>query len=210
MDAKTPDHAQWMAVLRHRGGLALVLLAVVALGLIAAAGGFRRADASDAARYPEIRAGARVQSGAFALTPLRAWIAAAAPGRQPSGKRYLVLRLRAENLTDSAFAASALLQQDIVWLADGRSDERKAQPMQRADDHTLGVILQPELPSVVDFIWEIPPGQTLRQPVTWGVYGRRYHERGYLQGDGDAGWRQGDPVFKLVLDAGDAPAGPEA
>jgi hypothetical protein len=187
MDAKTPDHTQWMAVLRHRGGLALVLFAVVALGLIAAAGGFRRADASDAA-----------------------WTASAAPGRQPSGKRYLVLRLRAENLTDSAFAASALLQQDIVWLADGRSDERKAQPMQRADDHTLGVILQPELPSVVDFVWEIPPGQTLRQPVTWGVYGRRYQERGYLQGDGDAGWRQGDPLFKLVLDAVDTPAGPEA
>lgn len=210
MNAKTPDRAQWMAMLQHRAGRALVVLAVLALASIAAAGGFRRAVANDDARYPVIAAGARAQTGAFALTPLQAWTAASAPGRQPSGKRFLVLRLRAENLTDSAFAASALLQQDIVWLADGRSDERKAQPMQRADDHTLGVILQPGLPSVIDLVWEIPPGQTLRQPVTWGVYGRRYLERGYLQGDGDAGWRQDDALFKLVLEAAAAPAGAEA
>jgi hypothetical protein len=181
----------------------------VAVASIAAFGGFRRA-AGHAERYSTIEAGARAQTGAFALTPLRAWIAASAPGRQPSDKRYLVLRLRAENHTDSAFAASALLQQDIVWLADGGSDERKPQPMQRADDHTLGVILQPKLPSVIDLAWEIPPGETLRQPVTWGVYGRHYLERGYLQGDGDAGWRQGDALFKLVLKAGEAPPGAEA
>lgn len=210
MNARTPDRAQWMAMLRHRWGRALVVVVAVAVVLVAALGGFRRAVASNAERYPVVGAGVRVQTGAFALTPLQAWTAAAAPGRQPSGKRYLVLRLRAENLTDSAFAASALLQQDIVWLADGRSDERKAQPMQRADDHTLGVILQPKLPSVIDLAWEIPPGEALRQPVTWGVYGRYYLERGYLQGDGDAGWRQGDPLSKLVLKAGDAPPEPEA
>ena len=210
MDAKTPDRAQWMAMLRHRWGRALIVLAIVTVALIAVFGGFRHATTGGAERYPVIGAGARAQTGAFVLTPLRAWTAAAAPGRLPSGKRYLVLRLRAENLTDSAFAAVALMQQDVVWLVDGRSDERKAQPMQRADDHTLGVVLQPKLPSVVDLVWEIPPGQPLRQPVTWGVYGRHYLERGYLQGDGDAGWRQGDALFKLVLKAGDAPPGPEA
>lgn len=209
MNTRARDQAQWWAMLRQRRVRVLLALAVAVVVAIAALGGFRKAGASGVDRYPVFGAGARADSGAFALTPLRAWTADAAPGQSPSGKRYLVLRLRAENLTDSAFAASALLQQDIVWLSDGTSGERKPERMQRADDHTLDVVLQPTLPSMIDLAWEIPAGEDLRQPVAWGVYGRHYVERGYLQGDGDAGWRQDEPLFKWVLTPGDAP-GPDA
>lgn len=198
-------------LLQHRWGRALLLLAAVALLAIAAMGGFRRAGAVPGSRYPVAGLGERVETGAFALTPLRAWATDAPPGQLPRpGKRYLVLRLRAENLTESAFAAVALLQQDVVWLPDGRSGERKPEPMRRVDDHTLYVALQPGLPVLVDLAWEIPAGEALRKPPTWGVYGRHYVERGYLQGEGDAGWKQGDPQLKLVLPAGKAPPAEEA
>lgn len=206
-NTRPSDQEQLRALLRHRWGRALLAAAAVALLAVAAAGGFRKAG-TQGARYPVSGAGQRMETGAFALTPLRGWTADALPGQQPGGKRYVLLRLRAENLTESGFAAAALLQQDIVWLPDGRPPERKADTMRRADDGTLSFVLQPRLPAVLDIAWEVPPGETPRSPLTWGVYGRHYAERGYLQGDGDAGWKQDDPLFKIVLDAGAPP--PEA
>ena len=200
------DREQWRAMFGHRLGRGLLAMAALVLVVIAATGGFRRAQSLPGKDYRVLGAGQRVETGAFALVPLRAWQADAPPGTLPrAGKRYLVLRLRAENRTDIAFAASALLQQDVVWLPDGRSNERKAEPMRRADDHTLGVVLQPALPVVIDLAWEVPVGETLREPPTFGVYARHYVERGYLQGDGDAGWRQGDPLAKLALAIAAAP-----
>lgn len=202
------DGEQWKALLLHRWGRRLSIAAVLALVAVAAFGGFRPARETAGQRHPVVGAGQRVETGAFALTPMQVWQADAPPGRKPrGGERFVVLRLRAENMTETAFAASALMQDDVVWLPDGRSNERKPEPMERADDHTLGVVLQPALPVVVDLFWKVPAGESVRLPPTFGVYARHYVERGYLQGEGDAGWKQGAPLAKLVLPA--APSPPE-
>lgn len=205
--APPTDPQQWMAIARHRWGRRALLVAVLAVLAIAAAGGFRRADSLPGARHPVLVAGQTVETGAFAITPLQAWLADAPPGAYPRpGKRFLMLRVRVENRTDEAFAASALFAQDVVWLPDGRSNERKAQPLRRADDHTLTVQLQPGVPVLVDMAWEFDAAEPVRTPPTWGVYARRFFERGYLQGEGDAGWKQDAPLAKFVLAAGAAPA----
>lgn len=204
--APPTDQQQWIAILRHRWGRIALLLAALAVAAVAAAGGLRRAASLPGARHPVLAAGQSVETGAFAVTPLQAWVADAPPGAYPRpGKRVLMLRLRVENRTDQAFAASALFSQDVVWLPDGRSNERKAQPLRRADDHTLTVQLQPGVPVLVDMAWEFDAAEPLRAPPTWGVYARRFVERGYLQGEGDAGWKQDAPLAKIVLEAGAAP-----
>jgi hypothetical protein len=204
--ARSTDQQQWIAILRHRWGRVLLLLAALAVAVIAASGGFQRASSLPGARHPVLAAGQSVDTGAFAITPLRAWVADAPPGAYPqAGKRVLVLRLRVENRTDAAFAAAALFAQDVVWLPDGRSNERKAQPLRRADDHTLTVQLQPGVPVLVDMAWEFDAGQPVSMPPTWGVYARRFVERGYLQGEGDAGWKQDAPLARIVLEPGAPP-----
>ncbi len=205
--ATRDDRQQWAALMRHRGVRVLLALGLLAVAATAALGGFRKSGGAVAARLPVLSAGQRAESGAFAITPLSAWVADAEPGQSPGIRRYLVLRMRAENLTGTAFAASALLQQDVVWLPTGRGNERKAEPMRRADDHTLFVLLQPGQPTVIDIAWELPAGAAPPTRAVWGVYARDYIERGYLQGDGDAGWRQTQPGFKLELDTGAPPAG---
>ncbi len=206
-DAARDDRQQWAALLRHRWIRALLALGLAALLATAALGGFRKSGGAAAGRLPVLAAGQRADSGAFAITPLRAWVADAQPGQSAGSRRYLVLRLRAENRTGTAFAASALLQQDVVWLPTGKGNERKAEPMRRADDHTLYVILQPGQPTVIDMAWELPPGAAPPARAVWGVYARDYLERGYLQGEGDAGWRQTQPGFKLELPTGAPPPG---
>ncbi|MDH5835045.1 hypothetical protein [Luteimonas kalidii] len=204
--ARPTDRQQWIAILRHRRGRVLLLVASLVVAGIAASGGFEPASSLPGARHPVLVAGQTVDTGAFAVTPLRAWVADAPPGAYPKeGQRVLMLRLRVENRTGAAFAASALFAQDVVWLPDGRSNERKAQPLRRADDHTLTVQLQPGVPVVVDMAWEFDASEALRTPPTWGVYARRFVERGYLQGEGDAGWKQDAPLAKIVLEAGAPP-----
>lgn len=204
--ARPSDRQQWLAILRHRWGRLAVLLALITVAGVAASGGFRRASSLPGARYPVLAQGQTVDTGAFAVTPLRAWIADAPPGAYPkAGQRVLMLRLRVENRTDTAFAASALFAHDVVWLPDGRSNERKAQPLRRADDHTLTVQLQPGVPVLVDMAWEFDAGESVRMPPTWGVYARRFVERGYLQGEGGAGWKQDAPLARIVLDPGPPP-----
>ena len=207
--APPTDRQQWIAILSHRWGRVALLLALAVAAAVAAFGGFRRADHLPGRDYPELAAGQEVQTGAFAVTPLQAWVADAEPGGYPKeGKRVLVLRLRVENRTDTAYAAAALFSQDVVWLPDGRSGEQKAEPLRRTDDHTLTVELQPGVPVLVDMAWELDAAEPLRTPVTFGVYARRFIERGYLQGEGDAGWKQDAPLAKIVLTPAAVP--PEA
>lgn len=177
--------------------------AIVAAGLatlgVLLLGGFERAASSAAADAPDSPAGRRIETGAFALTPLCAWTSDLYPG-QPQGMRgqqqYLVLRVQVESLADDWLAMSAYLAKDVVWLADGRSDPREPKYTQRADDHTLPV-LQPALPTRVDLIWEVPAGTAPSPQPAWGAYKRRHVERGYLAGD--EFWVQDGPGYRLPI-----------
>ena len=84
-------------------------------------------------------------------------------------------------------------------------ERTQAQPLRRADDPTLTVQLQPGVPVRVDMAWEFDAGESVRMPPTWGLYARRFVERGYLQGEGGAGWKQDAPLARIVLDPGPPP-----
>ncbi|MEO6102501.1 MAG: hypothetical protein ABIP44_02550 [Pseudoxanthomonas sp.] len=163
---------------------AIVACGIAMLGILLL-GGFERAARAGDGDLPESPAGQRVETGAFALTPLCAWTSDLYPG-QPHGLRgqrqFLVLRMRVESLTDDWLAMSAYLAKDVVWLADGSGEPREPKYTQRTDDHTSPV-LQPALPLNVDLIWELPAGIVAPRLPTWGVYRRRHVERGYLAGD---------------------------
>jgi hypothetical protein len=189
---------------RHRGWRAVAAVGLLAVVIIAALGGFGRHGGRNTV-YPIAGVGQRVDAGALAVTPLCAWVASGKPGRLPNPfdkGRYLILRLRVENLTESGAAATAYLQDDVVWLADGKTDQKEAAQLQRADDHSFGVQLQPRLPTVVDLVWELPGGVAPRQPAVWGVFRRERVERTYLTNE--QAWIQGKPDTKLRLQAGDA------
>lgn len=186
---------------RRRWRYTLIGLAVLAAG-VALAGGFARAP-SKGVEVPESRARTRVTTGVLAITPLCAWASDLRPG-QPDvmrgTRRYLVLRARVENLGDDWLARSAYLGQDVVWLADGRSDPRDPERLQRADDHGLDVILQPALPTTVDLVWHLPPSRPVPARAVFGVYKRRFVERGYLSGE--QMWVQDGPGHRLPLAVG--------
>lgn len=192
----------WIAMARHRGWRAAAVVAALAVLAVALLGGFRRHGGGTGVVYPIAAAGQRVEAGALAVTPLCAWVAADKPGQVPNPfnkHRYLVLRARVENLTDSATAATAYLQDDVVWLADGKTDQKEATALQRADDHSFAVQLQPRLPTVVDLVWELPGDAAPRQPVVWGVFGREHIERTYLTNE--QAWVNPQPHTKLRLPA---------
>jgi len=176
---------------------AIIAAGVATLGVLLL-GGFERA-VSAAKDRPDSPAGRRIETGAFALTPLCAWTTDLYPG-QPQGmrgrQRFLVLRMQVENLAYDWLAMSALLAKDVVWLADGRTDPRQPKYTQRADDHTLPV-LQPALPVQVDLIWELPAGTAAPRQPAWGVYRRRHVERGYLAGD--EFWVQDGAAYRLPI-----------
>lgn len=177
-----------------RAAIALLVLAALAT---AALGGFGKASSQRS--YPVIGVGRQASSGALRIAPLCAWVTRTRPGSafEATDKGYLVLRVRAENLT--ARDGALYLGKDVVWLPDGRSGEKPASFTLRADDHSFHVQLQPRLPGVADLVWELPPAASLRQPVTWGLYQRRYEPRTPLSGE--AMWVQDGPGSKLVLQA---------
>ena len=128
---------------------AAALLAVLALVVTAALGGFGKATtATGASQVHTYPAGATVDSGAMRITALKAWRSLRGPeGHADDYKpvQYLVLQVRVDNLTGKSNSAYGNLQADLVWLPrkDGRLQEEKADRFQRADDHTLVDELHP-------------------------------------------------------------------
>lgn len=193
--------------LRHPGWRTAIALALLALALTAALGGFGTAKARRA--YPEFGANATIDNGALALTPLRAWISDVRPGSKPNPyiapSQYLVLQLRAENRTDSSLAANSYLQSDVVWLRQVPGEGEKATAQQRSDGHDFGFELPPRLPVEVDLVWKLSPETKLPPRLTWGVLARAYVEETYLTGEG--GWVQQGPQAKIVLAVDDRRGG---
>ena len=182
---------------RHPWSRAVIALAVLAALVVVALGGLRPAQSRQT--LATISAGQAASNGAYRLTPQCAWVAALMPGRDypEPGLRYLVLRLRVVNQMESARPG---LEQDVVWLPQGKGAERKPDLLLRADDHSLYVQLQPRLPATVDLVWKLSERTPILQPPSWGVIKREYVPKGYLSGEG--GWLQGDPAFKMQLPAG--------
>lgn len=194
---------------------AAAILAVIAVAATAVLGGFRETRGKLMAK-PPFAAGHRVDAGAMAITPLRAWIALKNPAGTANSFRpeqYLVLQARIENLTDTGYGAYIHLKDDVVLFADGIVADGIAPPaakkasgsgpetlnadtLMRADDHTFSVALPPRLPVDVDLVWKLPPDHIVPKTLTWGVVGRNFveqtfltRESGWLPDRGKARWR---------------------
>lgn len=188
---------------------AAAVLAVTAVAATAALGGFRETRGKLMAK-PPFAAGHRVDAGAMAITPLRAWVALKNPAGTANSFRseqYLVLQARIENLTDTGYGAYIHLKDDVVLFSDGIAapDAKKpgsgpetlnADTLMRADDHTFSVALPPRLPVDVDLVWKLPPDRIVPKTLTWGVVGRNFveqtfltRESGWLQDRGKARWQ---------------------
>lgn len=186
--AETIRHP-WM-----RAGLAVLVLAVLAT---AAFGGFRKA--ASAVASPTVGADVRVETGPLAITALCSWTSGSTPGsRTPlPGNRYLVLRVRAENL-DSKNNAH-LLSEDVVLLLGG-GNAVPAYLAWRSDDHASAQ-LQPRIPSEVDLIWDMEKaGKPARRDPVWDIVRREYKQGAYF--DVQPGWVQAGAQAKLVLPQG--------
>ena len=188
-------HLLW----RHRRWrLALLSCAVVA-AIVAVSGGFRPVGSTGSA-LPVSGAGAPVESDAFVVTPLCAWIADVRPGQlsPPDGEqRHLILRARVVSKARDWVAMRAYLDKDVIWLPEGEGDPVVAERSQRADDATLGQDLGPGLPVVLDFIWDLPVGMAPPATSTWGMFKRRFVERSHASGE--SMWVQDGPGWKFAL-----------
>lgn len=194
--------------LRNPWMRAALLLVLIAVAATAALGGFRKATAATgASRLPVYGAGATIETGAMAITPIKAWRTLREPGRyatdEPPKHQYLVLRVRVENQIPETVNSSLYLGQDLLWLEtrDGKvAGEKKAERFRRADEHgtrSLTADLHPGLPLTVDMVWELPLDTPLQAQQQWGILGRAFKAK--LTFYGASGWGQQDPVAKLRL-----------
>lgn len=178
-------------------GAALLALAAVAVTL--ALGGFKPAK-STTKPLPQYPSGHRYQSGAMALTPLRAWVARYPPGGQVDlrdpNRLYLVLQVEIENRTARSFNGFGYPQQDLVLLTE-RGEPIRAERLLMSDDHSVASDLHPRLKQRIDLVWDLPRPYVQVPRRTWGVFARDYKAKAYLNDEG--AWMQGKPAAKFVI-----------
>lgn len=177
---------------------AAAAVAALALALTFALGGFKQAPGKTKpiAQHP---AGKRVQTGAMAVTPLRAWVARYRPGgRIEPGQLYLVLQADVENRTGRSFNSHGYLLDDLILIGPKREALKASVPL-AADDHAVLADLHPRLTQRVDLVWKLPPGYVFAPSQLFGLFGRDYKAKAYLNDEG--AWLQGKPAasFKLAV-----------
>lgn len=175
---------------------AAAALAAVALVVTFALGGFKRAK-SQTKPLPQHSAGQRVQSGAMAVTPLRAWVARYRPGGQVEPNQlYLVLQADIENRTGRSFGGFGYPHKDLI-LVSAQREPVQADNLLMADDHSVIADLHPRMTQRVDLVWKLPPDYVYASRQTFGLFARDYKAKAHLNDEG--AWVQGDPLAKLDL-----------
>lgn len=175
---------------------AAAALALVALAVTLALGGFRSATAK-AKPLPRSGAGQPLRSGAMTVTPLRAWLAHYPPGgRVDPATLYLVLEAEIENRTDRSFNGYGFLREDVV-LVGGQGEPTPPDTLKLADDHSNLGALQPRLRQRVELVWTLPPGNEAPAQPLFGLFARDYVAKAYL--NDASGWIQGAPQALMQL-----------
>jgi hypothetical protein len=175
---------------------AAAALAAVALVATFALGGFKPAK-SQTKPLPQYSAGERVQSGAMAVTPRRAWVARYRPGgRIEPNQLYLVLQADIENRTGRSFGGFGYPHKDLV-LVSARHELTQADNLLMADDHSVIAYLHPRLSQRVDLVWKLPRNYAYAPRQTFGLFARDYKAKAHPNDEG--AWVQGDPLAKLDL-----------
>ncbi len=181
-----------------------VVVALIAVAVIFALGGFRQAPPQ---RTPHVGAWERMASGALAVRASRAWVDTKDPkGYADSyrGMHFLVLSAEVENLTTKS--SGVYLSQDLRWLS-SQEDQTGARfdRAYLADDMSLLDTLHPAMPVHVFIVWKIPADQPLVQPLRFGLYERHYVKKAYV--NNESGWIQDGPGVVLKIEAEDRRAG---
>lgn len=175
---------------------AAAAVAALALVLTFALGGFKPAKGK-AKPLPQYSAGKRVQTGAMAVTPLRAWVAYYRPGgRIEPNQLYLVLQAEVENRTGRSFNSHGYLLDDLILVGAKREAVKASLPL-GADDHSLLVALHPRLKQRIDLVWKLPPGYVYAPTQLFGLFGRDYKAKAYLNDEG--AWVQDKPAASFML-----------
>ena len=194
-------------VVRQRKWQALAALACFAVLAIAASGGFRGTRGQS---LPEYGPGTVIRNDALEFTPTHAWISDVQPGRdRPSSYgppvRYLVLRGRALNRTESSVAGGSALYNTLLWLPVVPGMGVKPAFVARADDHDAYFHLPPRLATDVDLIWTMPADEAPTTATQWGVQAMRFKSKTYLTGGSE--WLPAEPLARLRLPLEDRTVG---
>ena len=167
----------------NRWWRALAVLGVIAVLMTAALGGFRKAPPPPSAPDAGATVGGPFESrdvGQYAVTPFYATVEDRKPGQRHPGstpKRYIVLKLMVRNQSSTGRFGHVNLAQDLVWLRNGRSEEKTADDILWEDTLSRDIVLQPGLGSELIAVWEVPAGETLSDFIEIGVLQRAAGER---------------------------------
>lgn len=190
------DKDELIGAARNPWWQAAAAVAAVALVATFLLGGFQQAK-STTKPLPRYAAGQRVQSGAMAVTPLRAWVAHYRPGRQVEPDQlYLVLQADIENRTGRSFNAFGYPLKDLILVSATR-EPVQADHLLMADDHGVAGDLHPRLTQRVDLVWKLPRNYVYAPRQTFGLFARDYKAKAHPNDEG--AWVQGDPFAKLEL-----------
>lgn len=176
-------HEYVQLVRSNRWWRALAVLGVIVVLVTAALGGFSKAPPPLPAPDADATVGGPFESrdvGQYTVTPFYATVEDRKPGQRHPGstpKRYLVLKLMVRNQSSTGRFGQVNLAQDLVWLRNGRSEEKTADEILWEDTLSRDIVLQPGLESELIALWNIPDGEILPEAIEIGVRQRARGER---------------------------------
>lgn len=190
------DKDELIGAARNPWWQAAAAVAALALATTFVLGGFKPAQ-SKTQSLPQYTIGQRVQTGAMAVTPRRAWVARYRPGGQiEPNQLYLVLQADIENRTGRSFGGFGYPHKDLVLVSPQR-ELIQADNLLMADDHSVIADLHPRLTQRVDLIWKLPRNYAYAPRQTFGLFARDYKAKAHPNDEG--AWMQGDPLAKFEL-----------
>lgn len=176
-------HEYVQLVRSNRWWRALAVLGVIVVLVTATLGGFSKAPPPLPAPDADATVGGPFESrdvGQYTVTPFYPTVEDRKPGQRHPGstpKRYIVMKLMVRNQSSTGRFGQVNLAQDLVWLRNGRSEEKTADEILWEDTLSRDIVLQPGLESELIALWNIPDGEILPEAIEIGVRQRARGER---------------------------------
>ncbi len=155
----------------HRIARWLGVTVLIGIAVVGFSGGFRSATPTTTgeAKLP----GTPLELDAYTVTALSAAVTANMPGQTwntNGGKRFLNVRIRVVNNSDSGSFMGPNLASSLMLLGDGGAREIKLDDLVWADTGSRDLVMPPHLPVDLVAIWELPPSVAVPARVQIGAY----------------------------------------